>query len=55
MINLMPDEAKKEIKAARANAILAQRSILALIAFGILVLIVSAGYLIYVQTKATGA
>lgn len=54
MINLMPDAQKKEIKAARSNAIMARWGILALIAFGILVLIVSSIYLIYVQTKANG-
>ena len=51
MINLMPDAAKKEIKAARSNAILARWAIIILIAFGILVFIASTVYLIYAQTK----
>jgi len=55
MINLMPDAAKKEIKAARSNAIMARSGILLLIAFGILVIVASSAYLIYVQTKVSGA
>jgi t-SNARE complex subunit (syntaxin) len=55
MINLMPDAAKKEIKAARSNGILARWSILILIIFGILVLVVSSAYLIYVQANINGA
>ena len=55
MINLMPDAIKKEVKDARSNAILARWSIIGLIGFGILVLIFSIVYLIYVQTKVNGA
>lgn len=51
MINLMPDEAKKEIRSARLNVILSRYILVVIFAFGFLVLLLGGSYVILTQTK----
>jgi cell division protein FtsB len=51
MINLMPDNAKKEIRSARMNVILGRYIIVILFAFGFLVLLLAGSYVVLTQTK----
>jgi len=51
MINLMPDDAKKEIRSARANVILTRYIIVILLAFVFLVLLLAGSYVVLTQTK----
>lgn len=51
MINLMPEEAKKEIRSARLNVILGRYIIVILFAFGFLVLLLAGSYIVLTQTK----
>ena len=51
MINLMPDNAKKEIRSARANVVLARYIVVILLAFGFLVLLLAGSYVVLTQTK----
>jgi len=53
MINLMPDSAKQEIRAARVNVILIRYIFVILIAFGFLVLLLAGTYVVLTQTKAS--
>ncbi|MDB5179682.1 MAG: Fimbrial assembly family protein [Candidatus Saccharibacteria bacterium] len=53
MINLMPDDAKKEIHSARLNVILSRYIIVILFAFGFLVLLLAGSYVVLTQTKQT--
>lgn len=51
MINLMPDTEKKEIRAARANVILARYIVIILMAFAFLLLLLAGSYVVLTQTK----
>lgn len=51
MINLMPDIAKQEIRAARLNVILARYIIVILFAFGFLMLLLGGSYVVLTQNK----
>jgi len=51
MINLMPDNDKVEIRAARVNIVLARYIFVILIAFAFLVLLLAGSYLVLTQTK----
>jgi Tfp pilus assembly protein PilN len=51
MINLMPDDAKKEIRSARVNVILMRYIVVILFAFGFLVLLLAGSYIVLTQTK----
>ena len=51
MINLMPDDAKKEIRAARVSVILLRYIVVVLLAFVFLVLLLAGSYLVLTQTK----
>ena len=51
MINLMPDQAKKEIRSARVNVILIRYMAIILCAFVFLILVLAGSYLILTQTK----
>lgn len=51
MINLMPDEAKKQLRAARVNVLLVRYIIVVAIAFGFLVMILAGSYVLLTQTK----
>ena len=51
MINLMPDEAKKEIRAARVNVVLIRYSIIIFLAFLFLVLLQLRSYVALTQAK----
>lgn len=51
MINLMPDNAKKEIRAARMNVILSRYIIVILFAFSFLALLLAGSYFVLTQTK----
>jgi cell division protein FtsB len=51
MINLMPDERKKEIRSARVNVILGRYIIVILFAFAFLVLLLVGSYVVLTQTK----
>ena len=51
MINLLPYDAKKEIRAARLNVILSRYIIVTLLAFVFLVLLLGGSYVILTQTK----
>lgn len=51
MINLMPDDAKKEIRSARLNVILGRYIIVVFFAFGFLVLLLAGSYVVLTQTK----
>ncbi|HEY8992844.1 MAG TPA: PilN domain-containing protein [Candidatus Microsaccharimonas sp.] len=53
MINLMPDNAKKEIRSARVNVILTRYIIVILLAFGFLVLVLGGSYVVLTQTKVS--
>lgn len=53
MINLMPDDAKKEIRAARTNVILTRYIIVIVLAFAFLVLLLAGSYLVLGQTKSS--
>lgn len=53
MINLMPDTAKSEIRAARLNVILTRYIFVILFAFGFLVLLLAGSYVVLTQTKAS--
>jgi Tfp pilus assembly protein PilN len=52
MINLMPDEAKQEIRSARVNVILARYIAIILLAFCFLILLLGGSYVVLTQTKA---
>ena len=51
MINLMPDNDKVEIRAARVNIVLARYIFVILIAFAFLVLLLATSYVVLTQTK----
>lgn len=51
MINLMPDNAKQEIRSARLNVVLGRYIIVILFAFGFLVLLLAGSYIVLTQTK----
>jgi len=51
MINLMPDDVKKEIRSARTNVILTRYIIVVLLAFAFLVLLLAGSYVVLTQTK----
>lgn len=51
MINLMPDEIKKEIRAARVNVMLARYIIVIIAAFLFLVMLLAGSYVVLTQTK----
>src|SRR5689334_1332719 len=51
MINLMPDDTKKELRAARVNVLLIRYMGVIFLAFGFLVLILFGAYLLLDQTK----
>lgn len=51
MINLMPDDIKKEIRSARLNVILGRYIIVILFAFGFLVLLLAGSYIVLTQSK----
>ena len=51
MINLMPDDAKTEIRAARVSVILLRYIVVVLLAFVFLVLLLAGSYLVLTQTK----
>lgn len=51
MINLMPDDVKKEIRSARLNVILGRYIIVILFAFGFLVLLLAGSYIVLTQSK----
>lgn len=51
MINLMPDDAKKEIRSARLNVILSRYIFIIIVAFIFLVLLLAGSYVILTQTK----
>jgi Tfp pilus assembly protein PilN len=53
MINLMPDDAKKEIRSARVNVILTRYIFIILFAFGFLILLLGGSYVVLTQTKAS--
>jgi Tfp pilus assembly protein PilN len=53
MINLMPDDAKKEIRSARVNMILTRYIFIILFAFGFLILLLGGSYVVLTQTKAS--
>jgi Tfp pilus assembly protein PilN len=53
MINLLPDEAKKEIRAARVNIILIRYIVVILLAFVFLVLLLAGSYVVLTQTKVS--
>lgn len=53
MINLMPDDAKKEIRSARLNVILGRYIIVILFAFGFLMLLLAGSYVVLTQSKAS--
>jgi len=53
MINLMPDSAKVEIRAARVNVVLLRYIIIILVAFTFLVLLLGGSYVVLTQTKAS--
>lgn len=53
MINLLPDEAKKEIRAARVNVLLIRYMGVIFAAFAFLVLILFGSYFLLDQTKAS--
>ena len=51
MINLMPYDAKKEIRSARMNVVLTRYIAVILLAFGFLVLLLAGSYFVLTQTK----
>lgn len=53
MINLLPDDKKQEIRAARANVILLRYNILILAAIGLLVVFCITFYLLLLNTQVT--
>jgi hypothetical protein len=53
MINLMPDEDKKELRAARVNVLLVRYMLVIFMAFAFLVLILFGAYFLLSQTKAS--
>lgn len=53
MINVMPDDTKKEIRSARLNVILIRYIFVILLAFGFLVLVLGGSYVVLTQTKAS--
>ncbi len=53
MINLMPDDTKKEIRSARVNVILIRYIVVILLAFGFLLVILGVSYVVLTQTKAS--
>lgn len=53
MINLMPNDAKKEIRAARMNVVLSRYIIVILLAFAFLVLLLAGSYVVLSQNKAS--
>jgi Tfp pilus assembly protein PilN len=52
MINLMPDDAKKEIRSARVNVILTRYIIVILLAFAFLILVLGVSYVVLTQQKS---
>jgi len=53
MINLMPDDIKKEIRSARTNVVLVRYIVVILLAFVFLVLVLMVSYVVLTQTKAS--
>ena len=53
MINLLPDNYKKQLRAARANVTIARYTGVIVLAFGFLVLVLFGSYLLLSQTKAS--
>ena len=53
MINLMPEDIKKEIRSARTNVILVRYIVVIVLAFAFLILLLVGSYVILTQTKAT--
>jgi len=53
MINLLPDDYKKQLRAARANVTIARYTGVIVLAFGFLVLVLFGSYLLLSQTKAS--
>lgn len=53
MINLMPDEMKTELRAARINVVLARYIFVILLAFAFLALLLAGSYVVLAQTKAS--
>lgn len=51
MINLMPDDAKKEIRSARVNVLLTRYIFVILLAFVFLALLLAGSYVVLTQTK----
>lgn len=51
MINLMPDEAKKQLRAARVNVLLVRYTIVVVFAFLFLIFILFGSYFLLTQTK----
>jgi len=51
MINLLPDNVKKEIRSARVNVILIRYIIVIILAFAFLVLLLAGSYVVLTQTK----
>jgi len=53
MINLMPTEEKRQIRAARVNIFLIRYSIIVAIAFGFLLIVIATSYVVLLQNKAS--
>lgn len=53
MINLMPDQAKADIRAARVNVVLVRYIIIVILAFAFLLLLLFGTYVILTQTKTS--
>jgi Tfp pilus assembly protein PilN len=53
MINLMPDDIKKEIRSARVNVILIRYIVVVLLAFAFLIVTLGVSYIVLTQTKAS--
>jgi len=53
MINLLPDNEKAEIRAARVNVVLIRYIFVILIAFAFLVLLLAGSYVVLAQTKSS--
>jgi len=51
MINLMPDNAKKEIRSARTNVILTRYIIIIVLAFAFLTMLLAGSYVVLTQAK----
>lgn len=53
MINVMPDDLKKEIRSARVNVVLTRYIVVILLAFSFLVLLLGGSYVVLTQAKAS--